>query len=170
MCACAPGPPGGRAGLDPVLLLEYLGQRALHRLPVLQLQGENLLLCRPSRQVAHPVLPGVLGVGDLDLQVPQLLAQPRPLVVVESERVQGVPQVQQLAHEVRDRLGLVERRRRHVDVESQLPMAGPHGPKIPSEISNSLKKTKIFPYVKGRTLQKYFHEWIKTTKIVSMNG
>ena len=96
---------------DPVLVLEELCHRALDCLTVLQLQREHLLLGGSPGQVAHPVLPRMLSVRDLDLQVPQLLAQPRALVVVEGEGVKGVPQVKHLAHEVRYRLGFVERRR-----------------------------------------------------------
>ena len=116
------------AQLHLILVQEVLGHRALHRLPVLQLEGEALHLRRAPRNIAHPILAlHRAAVGDLNLEALDLLGELDALGVGErSALIIDVPYVQHLAHEIDHRLRLEEGRRRHVDVEHHLPLAGPH--------------------------------------------
>ena len=66
----------GEAKLHLVLVEEVLGHRALHRLPVLQLEREALHLCRAPRHVADAILAlHRAAVGDLDLEPLDLLGE-----------------------------------------------------------------------------------------------
>ena len=114
--------------LDLILVEEVLGHGALHRLPVLQLQGEALHLRGPPRHVTHAVLPAhAAAVRDLDLQTLDLLRELDPLRVRQRlPLLLDVSDVEDLAHELDDGLSFVEGGGRHVDIEHHLPLAGPH--------------------------------------------
>ena len=114
--------------LDLILVEEVLGHGALHRLPVLQLQGEALHLRGPPRDVTHAVLPPhAAAVRDLDLQALDLLRELDPLRVGQRlPLLLDVPDVEDLAHELDDGLGFVEGGGGHIDVKHHLPLAGPH--------------------------------------------
>ena len=132
--------------LDLILVEEVLGHGALHRLPVVQLQGEALHLCWPPGDVTHLHTAGYLhtstgfllnthsvlpphgtAVCDLDLETANLLGELDPLRVGERlALVVDVSDVEDLAHEVDGGLGFVEGGGRHVHVEHHLPLAGPH--------------------------------------------
>ncbi len=64
------------AQLHLILVQEVLGHRALHRLPVLQLEGEALHLRRPPRNITHAILAlHRPAVGDLNLEALDLLGE-----------------------------------------------------------------------------------------------
>ncbi len=64
------------AQLHLILVQEVLGDRALHRLPVLQLEGEALHLRRAPRNITNPILAlHRPAVGDLNLEALDLLGE-----------------------------------------------------------------------------------------------
>ena len=132
--------------LDLILVEEVLGHGALHRLPVVQLQGEALHLRGPPGDVTHLDTAGIhfhqhwvildthsvlpphgTAVCYLNLETANLLGELDPLRVGERlALVVDVSDVEDLAHEVDGGLGFVEGGGRHVHVEHHLPLAGPH--------------------------------------------
>ena len=78
----------------------------------------------PSGDVAHPVLsPHGPAVSDFDLQAFDLLGELDALGVAQRFALfVGVAHVQHFAHEVDDRLGLVEGSGTYVDIEHHFPL------------------------------------------------